>query len=160
MSITLADCKAAIDTALSALDLDRAADRFAAADLLLGTAIQESGLIHTRQMGGGPARGYWQMEPATHDDIWTNYLAYRPELATRLTSLMPSGTRPDPALLETIPTYAAAMARLKYRRAPEALPARGDLEGAARLWKAVYNTAGGAGTEQEFIENWTRICSA
>ncbi|KAF0118141.1 MAG: hypothetical protein FD149_866 [Rhodospirillaceae bacterium] len=54
----------------------------AAEALLLGTAIQESRLgTYLRQTGGGPALGVYQMEPATHEDIWTNFLAYRPDLA-------------------------------------------------------------------------------
>ncbi len=44
--------------------------------LLMGTAAHESLLIYTHQIGG-PALGYFQMEPATHDDCWTNYLDNR-----------------------------------------------------------------------------------
>jgi len=52
-------------------------DSEAAEELLLGTAVQESlNFKYRRQMGGGPARGYFQMEPATHDDIWDNYLQF------------------------------------------------------------------------------------
>lgn len=38
-----------------------------AEDLVMGTAAQESRLTYLRQLGGGPALGLWQMEPATHD---------------------------------------------------------------------------------------------
>ena len=51
----------------------------AAEELLLGTALQESRLTYLHQLGGGPALGLFQMEPGTHDDIWTNYLWNRPE---------------------------------------------------------------------------------
>ena len=44
----------------------------AAENLILGTALQESNLRYLRQLGDGPARGVYQMEPATHDDIWDN----------------------------------------------------------------------------------------
>ena len=37
----------------------------AAAQLVYRTGLAESGYRVTRQVGGGPARGYWQMEPAT-----------------------------------------------------------------------------------------------
>ena len=44
----------------------------AARALLLGTAAQESAMgRYIRQLRGGPALGIFQMEPATHDDIWT-----------------------------------------------------------------------------------------
>ena len=59
----------------------------AAERLLLGTAIAESQLTWLRQHGGGPARGVYQIEPATHDDIWANYLAYRDGLANRVARL-------------------------------------------------------------------------
>lgn len=132
----------------------------AAEDLLVGTAIQESALKYTRQLGGGPALGYWQMEPATHDDIWRNYLAFRLPLVTKIEQLLPAS---GPVLssqairldaLEHNPAYGAAMARLKYLRSPLALPLVGDLAGYAKAWKTIYNTGGGAGTEQEFILHW------
>ncbi|MFT9424981.1 MAG: hypothetical protein ABF570_07600, partial [Acetobacter syzygii] len=49
----------------------------AAVPLVTGTALVESGLVWLRQNGGGPALGLWQMEPATHDDCWRNFLAFR-----------------------------------------------------------------------------------
>jgi hypothetical protein len=45
----------------------------AAAQLLLGTALKESLQLKYRRQIQGPALGYYQMEPATHDDIWNNY---------------------------------------------------------------------------------------
>lgn len=44
-----------------------------AVNLLLGTAAQESAFgTYLRQIGGGPARGVFQMAPATAKDIWEN----------------------------------------------------------------------------------------
>lgn len=45
-----------------------------ASDLLLGTALVESNLEHLKQIGGGPALGFFQMEPETFDDIFYRYL--------------------------------------------------------------------------------------
>jgi hypothetical protein len=39
-------------------------------------AAQESQLEYTRQIGGGPALGYFQMKPETHDGCWTNTINY------------------------------------------------------------------------------------
>lgn len=153
--ISVSDCKAAIDAALTVLDIDKAETRFSAAQLLLGTAIQESGLQYVRQLGNGPALGYWQMEPVTHDDIWQNYLYYRGELADKVRSILPAEVEPNPELLAQLPEYAAAMARLKYRRAPDAIPT--DLEGQAALYKRVYNTPQGKATEAEYLANWHRV---
>lgn len=122
-----------------------------AEELVLGTAIQESGLRFLKQLGDGPALGLWQMEPATHDDIWTHYLAYQPELAGRVRSLC---SAPIPAALAGNLWYGAAMCRVHYRRAPEALPAAGDIEGQAALWKKRYNTPLGKGLAREYVANW------
>lgn len=52
----------------------------AAKELLLGTAIVESDLQFRKQHGDGPARGLFQMEPVTHNDIWDNFLNTGPSL--------------------------------------------------------------------------------
>ena len=45
-----------------------------AEELVLGTAIVESGLTYLKQHGDGPALGLWQIEPATHEDLYTNFV--------------------------------------------------------------------------------------
>ncbi len=121
----------------------------AAGRLLLGTAITESGLTWLAQKGGGPARGVYQIEPATHDDIWANYLAYRDQLANRVARL--AGQRPRHEQLAWNLGYATAIARLVYYRRPEPLPPADDLAGLARYWKAHFNTALGAGAPEDFL---------
>src|SRR5260221_162978 len=73
--------------AISGLGLDPG-DLQAPVELLLGTALQESGLTYRVQLGGGPARGLFQMEPNTHDDIWDNFLKYRVPLATAVRAFL------------------------------------------------------------------------
>jgi hypothetical protein len=119
--------------------------------LLLGTAIQESRLTYLRQIGGGPALGVFQIEPATHNDLYANFLSYRPEMRDRLLSL---GERQHDSLIYNL-RYAAAVARLIYYRAPGQLP--DSLEGQAAYYKKNYNTPLGAGPEQEYIDNFTSI---
>ena len=128
----------------------------AAVELLLGTAIQESRIMYLKQLGGGPALGFFQMEPATHADIWDNYLKYNRDLQVKvsLTASRDPDTRPPAILLASNLWYAAAMCRVHYWRRPEALPQAGDVEGMAAYWKEHYNTYLGAGTEEEYIENW------
>src|SRR2546429_446898 len=82
----------------------------AAQQLLLGTAIQESGLIARRQSGGGPALGLYQMEPNTANDIWENFLRYRPPLAEKIKALLSSSTASKVLELERNDQYATAMA--------------------------------------------------
>lgn len=126
-----------------------------AVKLLLGTAIAESGLRYLRQRDGGPALGLWQMEPATHQDIWASFLGSRPDLAGAVRELRtregPRGEDdPTRQLIYSLP-YACAMARVHYYRVPDALPAEDDLEAQAAYWKEHYNTAEGAGTEEHYV---------
>src|SRR5215467_11998141 len=51
-----------------------------ATSLLLGTVAQESAFTSTTQLGGGPALGYGQIEPATEASLWNDYLAYQAEI--------------------------------------------------------------------------------
>ena len=66
-----------------------------AEELILGTAIVESGLTYLKQRGEGPALGLWQGEPATHEDLYTNYLHFRPDLGMALAELGAAGASMD-----------------------------------------------------------------
>lgn len=130
-----------------------------ASKLLLGTAIQESSLIHRKQIEGR-ALSYFQIEPDTHDDLWKNYLAYRPELAAKVSQFL-SETEKNEKLraLKDNDRYAAAMARIYYYRLPEALPPFDDLAKMAEFWKVHYNTGGGDGESYQFIDNWNYMAA-
>jgi len=128
----------------------------AAENLLVGTAVQESGLTSLRQYGSGPALGLYQMEPATHDDIYTNYLRFHPKLLSKVRRLMGSEP-PELDQLATNLAYATAMARIHYLRVSEPLPDATDLRGLALYWKHYYNTALGAGEVEQFVSNYERI---
>jgi hypothetical protein len=131
--------------------------------LLLGTALQESLLRHVDQLPNrdgsrGPALGYFQMEPATHDDIWANYLAYRPALAAQVRAVAGiAAGRPEAKLLRTHHVYAAVMARLLYRRVKGRLPQAAEVPALAAYWKAHYNTALGKGKAIEFEEKLAAV---
>ena len=119
--------------------------------LVVGTAIQESRLHYLKQIPSGIAKGICQMEEATHDDIWDNFLKYKPEIKERLLGL----TNQSMDLVDQLKGnlyYAVAMCRIHYYRVSEALP--NDLEGMARYWKKYYNTELGKGTVEEFIHNY------
>lgn len=121
----------------------------AAGSLLTGTALAETGLAYIRQVtdgGPGPALGLWQMEPFTHDDIWATFLP-APRLAgLRRHLLLLRGQWPaGAAQMASNMAYACAMARVKYYRAPDPLPAATDAVAMCRMWKRIYNTSLGAG---------------
>ena len=141
-----------IRPALLAIGLHSAA----AEELLLGTALVESQLVHREQLAGGPALGLFQMEPRTHDDIWRHYLRYRTKLARKVDALLSRPGADRPAELLAHERYAAAMVRIHYKRVAEALPSAGDTAGMTRYWKRYYNTRRGKGREAKYAEAWGR----
>lgn len=126
-----------------------------AAHLLVGTAWHESlGLKYTRQIGG-PALGAYQIEPATHDDVYQNFLAFRPKLLNLVTSLAAEAPERELQLITNL-SYSTAIARLVYWRAPDPMPKRRNelsqyIEDLAIYWKRHYNTGLGKGSVGEFM---------
>lgn len=116
-----------------------------AEQLVLATAVHESNACYLRQIGGGPALGLWQMEPATEEDIWGNYLVYRKPLASAVRALLASSPSRTSQLVTNL-LYGAAMARIHYLRDPRPLPPAGDARAMGECWKRHYNTPLGAGT--------------
>jgi hypothetical protein len=135
------------------------------AELLLGTALVESRLTWRKQMGNGPARGLYQMEMATHDDIWDNYLSYRKSLADKVLQFKTSHKANAEEELINNDSYATAMARVHYARVKEAIPDAGDIVGMANYWKKYYNTILGKGFPDKYVEVWNQtvgelVCDA
>lgn len=128
----------------------------AGVNLVLGTIAQESANgKYTRQLGGGPALGICQMEPATEKDIWINFLVYKDGLAG-LIEACTGVSGPSTHNLEHNKQYQVAMCRVHYYRVKEQLPAADDIEGMAKYWKKYYNTEKGKGTVEEFVENYKK----
>ena len=102
-----------------------------AGELVLGTA--ESNL---KQHGEGPALRLWLIEPATHEDLYVNYLNFHPEMMSRLMELR----RPVLDMNENLATnlmYGAAVCRLCYYRKPDPLPEAGDVGWQGALWRNI-----------------------
>lgn len=139
-----------------------------ATELLMLTAAQESHLGKYLHQINGPAIGIFQMEPATHKDIWENYLKYKEELAWAVTNFgCPSNhfknngeNHPEAEQMKGNLYYAAAMARCLYLRQKESLPEHDDVVGMARYYKKYYNTPMGAATEEEAVENYKKFVLA
>lgn len=128
-----------------------------ALQLLMGTAAAESRLGHYLVQQGGRALGIYQVEPATHLDLFKNFLEFRPALREKVRQLLAPIFTEEEQLITNL-AYATAMARLVYYRIPEPLPEPYDLEGCARYWKKYYNTHLGKGTEAHFIKNYRELC--
>jgi hypothetical protein len=128
----------------------------AAEELVLGTAAQESdGFRYIKQLGGGPALGLWQIEPATSRDIWDHWLAHRPGLAELVAGYIAPGHGREDQLVWNL-ALGAAMCRVFYRRFSAPLPAADDVEGQAAYWKRLYNTHLGKGRPEEYVEHYQR----
>ena len=126
------------------------ADNSSAVNLLMGTCWHESlGGTYLAQVGGGPALGVYQMEPATHDDLWENYIDGRPALASLI------GLADTWRLISDL-QYATMMARLVYYRQSFDWPDPADIYGLGKLWKTHYNTIHGAGTVDQFVRHYPK----
>jgi hypothetical protein len=134
----------------------------AAEQLVMITAMQESRLVFLKQLNG-PALGLWQIEPVTHQDLWTTWIRHRPQVARQV--LMVTGVRTSDAAVWDVPdsflytnlAYGAAICRLLYRRHKEPLPAADDVAGLAAYWKQHYNTPLGAGTVEQFAASANKL---
>ena len=118
-----------------------------AENLVRGTIAQESAYgKYRKQLGSGPALGICQIEPATFNDIVTNFLKYKPELSAKIKQIAQvSAFNSNDLYLND--RLSICMCRCAYFRQKEVIP--NTVEGYAILWKLRYNTPGGAGTEKE-----------
>jgi len=124
-------------------------DLTARINLHTGIPAVESGFVAKRQIGGGPALGYCMVEPATHDDIWRNYLAFRPGLTAIGLGYLPGrfggvAIGSAEAMVES-DAYAVFVSAVAFLRSPVALPGAKDAAALCGAWKAGYNTALGKG---------------
>ena len=135
-----------------------------ASDLVFKTLKVESLLKYVRQIKG-IAVGFGQCEPWVAVDICKNYLSYRPDMMKKVAKAIEVNlshfTQPTEEnwdfILETNLAAQIAMCRLHYRRIPSKLPS--SLKGQAQYWKKYYNTEGGKGDPEHFIEvvkKWLR----
>lgn len=128
-----------------------------AVELIMGTFAQESNFKYTRQIGGGPALGYGQMEPATLNDIIANDLKYKPELMGKIMKACGIVSFKPEMLVDNI-SLMICMTRVHYLRVTEPLPSHKDVWAIAEYWKKYYNTTLGKGKVEEFVDNYKRYC--
>jgi hypothetical protein len=120
---------------------EKGAHTLAAANLLLGTAAQESGLgFHLRISRPGIKRtrglGIYQITPKIHVNIWDRYLINLPDLASSVRGLASQHeflAHPH-AELATNLSYATAIAWMIYRRTGKPLPPANDILGLGKYW--------------------------
>jgi len=139
--------KKLINWTLDYLDMDSPEAR----ELIFKTGMAESGYRAIEQHGGGPAVGYFQVEPATIKDTIDNYVTYRQHIQTKLWGLGFDDKDMVLRVMGNIPLQ-VAFCRLKYRRDKHALPPCGNLEAQGKYWKRVYNSYKGKGTVEHFMD--------
>jgi hypothetical protein len=126
-----------------------------AAQLVLGTAMTESGLVYLDQMDKdskpGPAFGLWQMEMPTFSD----HLA---RSSPRLLKLLEYFGQLNINSLHGNLYLGAAMCRILYWNAPERVPFANDYSGMAEFWKLRYNTPEGKGTVGRALPFFKQAC--
>lgn len=115
----------------------------AAENLIIGTAMWESQGFRYLAQVDGPALGFWQMEPATFDDLWNNFISGRSALRATMIEIAGGSLPPAQALVANL-ALGCAMARLQYYRSPRPIVEGMDAQAMAALYKAVYNTPRGA----------------
>ena len=130
-----------------------------AVELVLATGIVESRYEYIRQMGDGPARSFWQVEPASAVDNLAHYLVHRSSLMQKcaeasLVDLKHWQNYDEQVWADILEKNIASgiiHCRLKYWRVPKRMP--NTIEGQADYWKKYYNTEGGAGDPEHFVES-------
>lgn len=134
-----------------------------AEQLLVGTCAQESQLGTHLHQEDGPALGIFQMEPVTHDNIWKDFLFYKPDLTNAILSghdkVACLVNAPIPIVADEMIfnlKYACQMARVRYFWIQEKLPEFGDIEGQAKYWAKYYNTIMTTTQVQKYLDSYEK----
>jgi hypothetical protein len=125
--------------------------------LILGTCAQETLMGTYVHQVNGPALGIYQMEKVTHDDIYHNFILFRPFLSDKIIKEYGLFNDKSSDRLVADLRYATLLCRLHYLRVAEKLPPSTDITALAKYWKKYYNTEQGKGTVEEFKENYKRF---
>jgi len=133
-----------------------------AAQLLLATAAQESGMGAHIRPDGQRGLGIYQIQGLTHRHVWDDYLVHHGDLASTVRGLASQHdflNQPH-AELTTNLSYATAIAWLIYARHEDfSLQEEADAEELADLWKRFYHPKSDMTTD-EFIRNYREQISS
>jgi hypothetical protein len=129
-------------------------------ELLLMVSCHESILGRKLfQIGGGPGRGLFQVEPRTMRDNYTNFIDAKADLRRQIGEV--SGVaNPDDNQLTWNPLFGAIMARIWLYRRPGPLPPAHDLQAMADYARMHYNTTAGEASPEEYLTDYHRLVLA
>ena len=114
-------------------------------DLLMETMAVESNMgMYDRQIGGGPALGVYQMEPATLQCLKDNYIKYHPEFKQYS----------EGSLLDM--KYATMVCALQYLRYIDIIDIPGTRWGWWLVYKKYYNSYKGKTTKEAYMSKARR----
>lgn len=135
-----------------------------AISLVVRTCVYESDLYHLKQLGGGPGRGFPQVEIGegkTAVDVLGRYLRRKDkaDLRYKIQSLIgfdPCALAGDNYMLDLHlqgnMILGVICCRLKYGMFPEPLPSKDDRLAQGVYYARYYNTAKGKGSAEEFAK--------
>lgn len=118
-----------------------------AVELLLMIAAHESVKGEYIAQITGPARGIYQMEGATHNDIHVWIKVNKGHIYRSIAGLV---VQPVSDMMMYDLRYATAMARVFFLRFPEALPSGSDVDAMAAYAKRRWNTSAGKATPADY----------
>ena len=110
-----------------------------AAKLLLGTALSETDI--NTNIAKNDGIGIFGITSAQHRQAWDQYLAHKPELASKIRSLASRNDfllNPDKELATNL-AYATAIAWIIYEMADEPLPELAMNETLASFWQHYFH---------------------
>lgn len=127
-----------------------------AENLLLGTAIQESGLGFCLKTGR--RLGLYHITPSAHRAVWDHYLVKLPEKASRVRGLAGQHSFTANPHIELITNlrYATAIAWCIYLKAGCKLAGMESIEQLAEIWHSQFHNQP-SGSTREFIRNYREL---
>ena len=104
------------------------------------TLMLNAALLSNHFRGDDERLGVYCIAPQQHRQIWDEYLAFNPDLASEVRSLASQRwflENPDRELIANI-AYATAVAWMLFSISGMTLPEVDDLEGQARVWQRLF----------------------
>ena len=131
-----------------------------AEELLVAIAAHESAACkYIYQMNDGPARGIFQQEKLSHDEIFTILFPTRQALRYKVMDACNFLANPSYESLASNTGWAIIACRLHFLRFKDPIPDASDIESIANYWKKYWNTSAGKGTIEEFINDYNLLIS-
>ena len=135
-------------------------------ELLVAICAQESSGGRYLKQIGGPALGIFQMQPSTHDNIWTKYLlnSDKEKTINTLGYTVLKGCRyiispPAEVMIHNL-YYATMMARCFWLGFEGLIPDKNDLDGIWDIYKEYWNTEDGAAIQSKFFSSYYEFTSS